>query len=111
MTAPLMSFTSHIDGKNARVALHGDRIEWTRGGLSMGKLAAATMTLGASALVTGVSNKDTSTVMLRQVQGVTTKKGMLNTTVMVMAGASSVTFNCSHSEAEQFKRQVLALLG
>lgn len=110
MTAPLMSFTSHIDGKNAKVSLYGDRIEWTRGGLSVGKLAAATMTLGASALVTGVSNKDTNAVLLRQVQGVTTKKGVLNTAVTVAAGASSVSFNCSHAEAEQFKQSVLSLL-
>ena len=110
MTA-LMSFTSHIDGKNAKVELHGDRIEWTRGGLSAGKMTAAALTLGASALATGISNKTTNTLMLRQVQGVTTKKGMLNTVVTVSAGAASVSFNCSHSEAAEFKRQVLALLG
>lgn len=107
---PLMSFTSHVNGKNAKVSLYGDRIEWTRGGLSAGKVTAAALTLGASALATGLSNKDTNMIMLRQVQGVTTKKGMLNTSVAVAAGAASVVFNCSHKEAADFKANVLALM-
>lgn len=111
MSEALMSFTSHINGKNAKVSLFGDRIEWSRGGLSAGKLTAAALTLGASALATGgVSNKETNIILLKQVQGVSTKKGLMNTAVTVSAGASSLAFNCSHSEAESFKRQVLALL-
>lgn len=31
--APLMQFTSHIDGKNAKVEIYRDRIEWSRKGL------------------------------------------------------------------------------
>lgn len=108
--APLMNFTSHINGKNAKVALYGDRVEWTRGGLSAGKMTAAALTLGASALATGLSNKDTNTILLRQITGVTTKKGLLNTQVSVAAGASSVAFNCSHSEAAEFKQRLLGLL-
>jgi hypothetical protein len=33
MTAPLMEFTSHIEGRNAKVAIYDDRIEWGGSGL------------------------------------------------------------------------------
>lgn len=113
MTAPLMSFASHIDGKNASVVLYPDRIEWDRKSfMSTGaKVATGVMTGGMSLLATGIKGKhESNMILLRAVQGVTTKKGLLNTQVNVAAGASSISFNCSHGEAEQFKQQVLALL-
>ena len=33
--APLMQFTSHIEGKNAKVFIYSDRIEWSRTGLQV----------------------------------------------------------------------------
>ena len=33
MSGPLMEFTSHIEGRNAKVAIYDDRIEWGRGRL------------------------------------------------------------------------------
>lgn len=111
--APLMSFTSHIDGKNATITLYGDRIEWRRKSImSTGaKAALGAATMGMSLLATGVKGKDEGNmVLIKAVQGVTTKKGLMNTQVTVSAGASSVAFNCSHGEAEGFKRNVLMLL-
>lgn len=35
---------------------------------------------------------------------------MMNTVVNVVAGNSSVSFNCGHGEAEAFKARVLSLL-
>jgi hypothetical protein len=37
MSEPLMEFSSHIEGRNAKVAVYEDRIEWRKGG---GRLAA-----------------------------------------------------------------------
>lgn len=112
MNAPLMQFVSHIDGRNAVVTLYPDRIEWERKGMSTGaKLGIGAATMGASLLVTGVTGRhDTNMVLLRSVQGVTSKKGALNTRVDVAAGASSISMNCGHTEAAQFKATVLSLL-
>ena len=54
MSEPLMEFTSHIEGRNAKVAIYDDRIEWGR----------QRITLSGRRL-------DTNMVPVRQIQGVT----------------------------------------
>src|SRR5690606_21098960 len=74
---PLMEIVSHIDGKNAKVRLWPDRLEWERPrGLSGGKLTAGVLTGGASLLVTGVKGgKDEhDMVFLRSVTNVNSRK-------------------------------------
>lgn len=110
MSDALMSFTSHIAGKNAKVSLYQDRIEWTRGGLSAGKLTAGLMTGGLSMLATGVRNKNTEMIPVRAITGVSTKKEMLNTTVNVMASGSVIGFRVSHGEAARVKSAIQQLM-
>ena len=109
-TAPLLTFTSHIAGKNARVDIWNDRIEWEKPrGVSGGKVLAASLTLGASALLTGLKNGDSGTEMIpvRSISSVTTKRdGMLNTVVSVITSGNTIDFRVSHAEAEQV-RQIL----
>lgn len=108
---PLMTFTSHIAGKNAKVSVYPDRIEWNRGGLSAGKVTAAALTLGASALVTGgVGNKSSEMLLMRSVSSVTSKKAMMNTIVQVVGAGGAIDFKCSHAEAERFKQLLLQLI-
>ena len=109
MTA-LMEFTSHVAGKNARVSVYPDRLEWVRGGLSMKKLTTAAVTLGASALVTGVSNKGVEMIPMRAITGVSSKKGMLNTMVSVSSPSGVVEMKCSHAEADEVKAMLLRLM-
>ena len=110
MSGPLLSFTSHVAGKNARVELYPDRIEWARAGLSGGKVTAAVFTLGASALATGVRNKETEMVPVRSVSSVTSKKGVANTTVSVIVPGNTIDFRVSHKEAAQFKETLQRLM-
>ena len=105
-----MEFTSHIQGKNAKVSIYPDRIEWQRGGLSMKKLTAATMTLGASALATGVSNKSSEMIPIKAIGGVSSKKGMLNTVVSVASSSGTIDFRCSHAEADKVKALLQQLI-
>lgn len=110
MSAALLEFTSHINGKNAKVQVFPDRLEWTRAGLSGGKLTAGLLTGGLSMLATGVRNKDTEMIPVRQITSVTTKKGLANTTVSVIAAGNSIDFRIGHGEADQLKSTLLQLM-
>lgn len=110
MSAALLEFTSHINGKNAKVQVFPDRLEWTRAGLSSGKLAAGVLTMGLSTLATGVRNKDTEMIPVRAITSVTSKKGLANTTVSVITAGNTIDFKISHSEADRLKSTLLQLM-
>lgn len=107
---PLHSFTSHIAGKNANVSIYPDRVEWTRSGLSGGKLLAGVATLGVSTLATGVRNKDTEMIPVRSITSITTKKGLANTTVSVIVPGNTIDFRVSHGEAKTIKETLQRLM-
>lgn len=97
---PLFEFTSHIDGKNAKVQIWSDRIEWERKGVSAGKVAAGIWTLGISTAFTGLRGHDTDMIPVAMITSVTSKKGMgSNTVVSVSTAAGNVDFRVSHKEA------------
>lgn len=110
MSDALMTFTSHIAGKNAKVRLYPDRIEWSRAGVSAGKLTAGVMTGGLSMLATGIRNKDTDMIPVRSINGVSTKKEMLHTTVNVMTPGNVIGFRVSHGEAAKVKDAIQRLM-
>ncbi|NHB84696.1 hypothetical protein G7085_08965 [Tessaracoccus sp. HDW20] len=111
----LTEFTSHITGKNAKVRLWPDRIEWELvGRMSTGaKAVLGAATMGMSLLATGVRGKrETNMILVRSITGVTTRKsGLMQNEVVVSTPAGTVDFRCSTSEAAEFKRQLLALIG
>lgn len=103
----LMEFTSHIAGKNARVAIHPDRIEWEREGR-----ITATRALGG-ALLTGSLRKGGATEMMpiRAITSVTTRKdGLRNYAVSVIAAGNTIDMRVSKDEAEQIKATLLRLM-
>lgn len=110
MSAPLLQFTSHINGKNAKVQVFPDRLEWSKAGLSGGKMLAGAMTMGLSMLATGVRNKDTEMIPVRAITSVTSKKGMANTTVSVITSGNTIDFRISHGEADRLKSTLLQLM-
>jgi hypothetical protein len=77
-----MEFTSHIEGRNAKVAIYEDRIEWGRSGWRpAGGATAAVLTGGASLLLPG-KRRDTNMIPIRQIQGVTTHRAGLRFAVV-----------------------------
>lgn len=112
-SVPLLSFVSHIDGKNARVSVWPDRVEWDRKGiLSTGaKAGMAVMTVGMSYLATGVTRKQSTEVIpVKSIMSVTTKRGLgLQTKVSVITSGNTIEMRIAHKEAEQV-RQVLMQL-
>lgn len=107
---PIHSFTSHISGKNARVNIFRDRVEWSRAGVSAGKVTAGLLTGGLSMLATGVRNKDTEMIPVRAITSVSTKKELMNTTVNVTASGAVIGFRVSHGEAAKVKSTLQGLM-
>ena len=108
--APVMQFSSHIDGKNAKVSIYPDRIEWARVGLKPpGGVTGVLLSGGLSLALPG--RKDTNMIPIRQIQGVTTHKaGLSYTTVRVTTAGDTVAFRVTKREAEQVKSALLRLM-
>ena len=110
----LLSFKSHIGGKNADVQIYTDRIEWHMArGVSGGKVTAGILTGGLSMLATGVKNGKAGSEMIpiKSVTGVSTKRdGMINTIVTVTSASSAIGFRVSHKEAEQMRQLLNSLI-
>ena len=113
-TTPLFTFTSHIAGKNAKVEIFRDRIEWAQPrGISVGKITAGLATGGLSLLATGVKNGKAGTEMIpvRSITSVTTKRdGLLNTIVSVVTSGNTIDFRVSHNEAAEVRSIVSSLI-
>ncbi|ERI35233.1 hypothetical protein M707_22870 [Arthrobacter sp. AK-YN10] len=113
-STPIFTFTSHIDGKNAKVSVYRDRIEWLRPrGVSGGKLTAGVFTAGLSLLATGVKDGKSGTEMIpvKSMSSVTTSRdGMLNSKVSVITSGNTVDFRVSHSEAAKVKEVLTQLI-
>jgi hypothetical protein len=107
----LMEFTSHIDGRNAKVAIYSDRIEWGRAGYRpAGGMKAAVLTAGLSLAVPS-RNRDTNMIPVRMIQGVSTHKaGLGYTTVRVATAGDATEFRVSKREAEDVKGLLLRLM-
>jgi len=113
VTEPLMSFKSHIRGKNADVAIFQDRVEWNRGGVSAAKLTAGFITAGMSLVATGVrpSGSGSEMIPIRAITSVATKRdGVLNTIVSVASSSGEIPFRVGHREAAEIKRVLDGLI-
>lgn len=111
---PLYQFTSHIAGKNAKVSIYVDRVEWERPrGVSGAKVTAGIMTFGASMLVTGAKNGKGGSEMIpvKSISSVTVSRdGMMNSKVSVITSGNTVDFRVSHSEAKTVKDTLTQLI-
>ena len=110
---PIVEVTSHIDGKNAKVRVFVDRIEWERPkSVSGAKVGAAMMTGGLSLAVSnGVKSRagaGTEVIYMDSVTSVTTKRDtMFNDCVSVITAGNTIDFRVSKSEAESLKAAIL----
>ncbi|WP_026373839.1 SHOCT domain-containing protein [Agrococcus lahaulensis] len=112
-TTPVLEFTSHIAGKNAKVRVYRDRIEWDRKSLlgTGGKAVLAAGTAGLSYFATGVTGKrDTEMIPIKSISSITTKKGVLNTLMTFITTGNTIEMNVSHSEAVKVKDLVQTLM-
>lgn len=110
---PVLEFTSHIAGKNAKVRVFRDRIEWSRKGWIGAKTRHITgaATMGMSYLVTGVKTRDDGAVIpIKSISSVTAKRGLRNTLLTFITTGNTLEMNVSHKEAEAVKDLVQTLM-
>ena len=107
---PVYQVMTKGKGKNARVSLWPDRLEWEKGrGISGGKVLAAFLTSGFSLAFTGLrGNKDDfETLPLSAVVGVSVKKGADGHIVSVSTAAGDIDFCVSRQNAAGFRTAIL----
>ena len=103
----LHQFESHVGGKNAKVQIYADRIEWEKP--RSRSLMATTMTLGANYL--SKRGIDTEMIPMKNITSVATKRdGMLNTLVQVITSGNTIDFRVSHKEAAEVRAILNRLL-
>ncbi len=105
----LHTFTSHVAGKNAIVKVYEDRVEWESPGSVRKGLAVATM--GLTAVAPGLRKGAGAEMMpIKAITSVTTKKGLRNTKLVVVAAGNTIEANISHDEAAAVKATILRLM-
>lgn len=100
---PLLSFTSHIAGKNATVRVFPDHIEWDKKGwMSTGaKAATAAMTVGMSYLVTGVrGQRESESIPISAISHIGTKTSRFQDYVVITTSGGNVEMRVSKAEAD-----------
>lgn len=106
MTA-LMTFTSHIAGKNAEVEIHEDRIEWTQ----QGKISALKIATGAALVAGARKGGGSEMIPIRAITSVTTRKdGLRNHAVSIITAGNTIDMRVSKEEAERIKATVTRLM-
>lgn len=109
----LLEIESHIDGKNARVRVYPDRVEWERGKrASAAKITAGVMTAGVSLLATGVNTRKgagVEVIPMRSITSVTQKRdSMVNDVVSVITAGNTIDMRCNRKEGERLRSLILS---
>lgn len=109
MSEALLEFTSHVAGKNAKVSVFPDRLEWVREGSAAARWTKASLTLGASLLAGRKEEREV--IPVRQITNVSMKRdGLMNSKVAVTSAGGSVEFRVSHAEAKELQETLSGLM-
>lgn len=116
MDQPLLTVTSHIEGRNAIVTVWNDRIEWTRGKtVSAWKLLLAILTGGISLIFTwGIMTRagsGTEMIPISRINAVTTERDTaINDRVTFVTAGSTITMRCNRQRAAELAATVQRLI-
>lgn len=112
-TQPLLTFKSHIDGKNADVSIYPDRIEWDKPGrVTATRLMGGLATAGVSLMKTGVrTGGDTEMIPIKAMSSVNTgKDGMRFHKVIVTCAGNVVEFRVDKGDSDRVKMMLTQLI-
>ena len=111
MSQPILEITSHIDGKNAKVRVYPDRVEWERPRKNVVAIATAgAMTAGLSLLVTGTGRRGAKTeiIPMKSISSVANKRDTpINDQVTIITTGNTIELRCNRKDAEKFVRLVI----
>lgn len=113
MDRPLYEITSHIQGKNAKVRVYPDYVEWERPKTVSGaKITAGILTGGLSLAATGTKTRKgagTEVIPMRSITSVTTKRDTFaNDVVSIITAGNTIDMRCARKEAVELKRLIMA---
>lgn len=106
--APILEITSHIDGKNAKVRVYPDRVEWEREKrLSAAKIAATPFTLGIGGIHTR-KGAGVEVIPMRAITSVTSRRDTaFNDVVSVVTAGNTIDMRCHRNEATRLRGLIL----
>lgn len=108
MDEPLMSFKSHIEGKNTDVAIYDDRIEWAQEGrLTLTRMTGAAMSKGK---VSSRKSGSSEMIPVKAMNSVTVTKDGFRQAVRVIASGNTIDFRVGRGEAEAIKQLLTDLM-
>ena len=99
----LLEFTSHVDGKNAKVQLFPDRVEWAKPGrVSLTRLTGASMTLGSTLAATGIrTGGSAEMIAVKNITSVqSAKDGLRFHKVIITAAGNTIEFRVDKAVAD-----------
>lgn len=111
MNTSLLTFKSHVSGKNADVSIFPDRVEWSQKRSVSWKLAMCT--LGFSLLTLLMPRRQAASEMIpvsRISSVITRRKSVLWTTVSIVTVGNTIDFNVSHDMAAEVTRTLNSLI-
>jgi hypothetical protein len=107
---PIYVVMTKGEGKNARITLWPDRLEWEKGrGISGGKVFAGLMTLGMSLALTGIRGREDAyeALPLSAVAAVSLRNGEKGKIVSVSTAGGDIDFCVSRQNAADFRQAIL----
>lgn len=112
---PLLEVVSHIAGKNAKVRVYNDRVEWERTKrVSAAKITTGVFTAGMSLAATGLHTRKgagTEVIPISAITSIATKRDtMLNDVVSVITSGNTIDMRCHRAEAQSLKSIVQRLM-
>jgi hypothetical protein len=108
MDGPVMTFKSHIQGKNSDVAVYEDRVEWAQEGrLTLTRLTGKAVTRGKlSARKAGESE----VIPIKAMTSVTIQRDGFRQIVKVICSGNTIEFRVGRGEAEGIKTVLTDLM-
>lgn len=114
----LARLESHVAGRNARVTIWADRIEWSQPGrttvANVLLVILAVYTVGLSLLISACrprfKERGRQMLAMTAVQSVAARRDGLHTAVAVVAGATTISFRVPHSESERIEALIRDLV-
>lgn len=110
--APLAQFESHVAGRNARVTVWPDRIEWAQPGrtkvanvlLIILAVYTAAISLLFRACRPRFAEQGRQMLAMKAVQSVASQRDGLHTAVVVSAGANAIAFRVPHGDVARIEQ-------
>jgi len=106
--APILTFKSHIEGKNADVAIYVDRIEWAQEGrLTLTRMTGKALSKGR---LSSRKSGDSEVIPVKSISSVTVERDGFRQAVKVITTGNTIDFRVGRGEADAIKSVLTELI-